>query len=185
MQTTGPIRLSQIQTLFGGVNPIYLSEYKRGGLYVLNGPAENSKISTTTNLRFSNFYGAKNALPVSAPTFQTNLFTYERGKGGNVPPFGGFEVLTPEFTTGNYNPIESTYVTSWSLYEVGETGAGILVIQKKNLDASWTSLPTYGELILERNTTYRVIFSWFFGRLDPGFVRIQNGRMTINHKYYQ
>ena len=34
LQATGPISFSQVQTEFGGVNPIYFSEYYKDGLYV-------------------------------------------------------------------------------------------------------------------------------------------------------
>lgn len=66
LQSSGTISLSQVQTEFGGSNPISLSEYLRGGSYVPNGPTANNNIPTTTSVvAMSNYYGATKALPVS------------------------------------------------------------------------------------------------------------------------
>ena len=100
---SGQIRLSDIQTEFGGANPIGLSEYYSGGSYVLSG----GSIPSTGQIRLSDFYGASAALPavgyfvggiwsgsgvqstttqkldISTETFGTELTrTYSGGKWG-------------------------------------------------------------------------------------------------------
>lgn len=52
---SGPLSLSQIQTEFGGTNPISMSEYYRGGPFVSN---NNTSVPTSGVIRISNFYGA-------------------------------------------------------------------------------------------------------------------------------
>jgi hypothetical protein len=48
-----PISLGQIQGEFGGANPIYLSEYYRGGAYTTN---NNTTVPTSGTIALSNFY---------------------------------------------------------------------------------------------------------------------------------
>jgi len=52
---SGPLSLSDIQTEFGGVNPIALSEYYRGGAYVTD---NNTGVPTSGEISIGDFYGA-------------------------------------------------------------------------------------------------------------------------------
>lgn len=54
LQTSGGIRLDQIQTEFGGSNPISLSEYYRGGSYV---HSSITAVPASGAISLSNFYG--------------------------------------------------------------------------------------------------------------------------------
>lgn len=54
LPTTGSLSLSQIQTEFGGFNPIGINEYYRGGFYV---PSSQITIPTSGTISISNFYG--------------------------------------------------------------------------------------------------------------------------------
>ena len=55
LQSSGLIRLSQIQTEFGGSDPISLTEYYRNGSYVTS---NNTSVPTTGAIDMTNFYGA-------------------------------------------------------------------------------------------------------------------------------
>ena len=56
LQTSGPISLSQIQTEFGGSDPISMTEYYRNGTYVTS---NNTSVPTTGAITLSSsFYGA-------------------------------------------------------------------------------------------------------------------------------
>ena len=83
--TASSISLSQIQTEFGGSNPIALSEYKRGGSYVSSGTAAGTygtAIPTTnSNLSMKNYYGTQNK-------FTTTITTGSRGIVG--PAYFGY-----------------------------------------------------------------------------------------------
>ena len=61
--TASSISLSQIQTEFGGSNPINLSEYKRGGSYVPSGTVAGTYgtqiPNTLSNLSMKNYYGTQ------------------------------------------------------------------------------------------------------------------------------
>ena len=74
LPVSGAISLSQIQTEFGGVNPISLSEYYRGG--GLTTP-NNTGVPTSGTLSLSNFYGAVRqfTFPISSNQTNANLRT--------------------------------------------------------------------------------------------------------------
>lgn len=56
LQNSGPITLADIQTEFGGSNPISLNEYYKGGAYVPS-TNTNSGIPTSGQISMSQFYG--------------------------------------------------------------------------------------------------------------------------------
>jgi hypothetical protein len=55
---SGPLSLTDIQAEFGGTNPISLSEYYKGGAYVLNTDYAPNVPSSGT-IKISDFYGAR------------------------------------------------------------------------------------------------------------------------------
>jgi len=57
LQSTGIISLNDIQNEFGGANPINLSEYYRGGIYVPD-ISQNNTIPSSGQISVSDFYGA-------------------------------------------------------------------------------------------------------------------------------
>jgi hypothetical protein len=58
IQSSGAIYLSNLQTEFGGANPIYMSEYYKGGTYV-NAQATNPNgIPTSGAIDLQDFYGS-------------------------------------------------------------------------------------------------------------------------------
>lgn len=75
--TASSISLSQIQSEFGGSNPISLSEYVRGGTYVPSGIATGTygtAIPTTnSNLSMKNYYGTQS---VFTTTMTVGSFSY-------------------------------------------------------------------------------------------------------------
>lgn len=102
LQTTGAISLSQIQTEFGGANPVSMSEYYRGGTYVESGATSTTSIPTSGSISMNDFYGGTN------PTGTT--FTMSEGSWGssNVGYYTGIAgSLTP--TTFNGITIRAMY----------------------------------------------------------------------------
>lgn len=65
LPASGTITLAQIQTEFGGTNPISLSEYYRGGPYVTT---NNTGVPTSGTIQLSNFYGAVKQFSVTNTT---------------------------------------------------------------------------------------------------------------------
>ena len=56
LQVSGPISLEDVQSEFGGSNPISIEEYYRGGVNVPDTPA-NSGIPTSGTISLEDFYG--------------------------------------------------------------------------------------------------------------------------------
>ena len=82
---SGPLSLSDIQAEFGGTNPISLSEYYKGGAYVLNTDYAPNVPSSGT-IKISDFYGARKTTATTL-TFNTagdNLFVVPSTVVGNL-----------------------------------------------------------------------------------------------------
>ena len=62
LPSSGAISLNDIQTEFGGSNPISLNEYYAGGSYVPAGTTgTNGAVPSSGQISFSNFYGTQKA----------------------------------------------------------------------------------------------------------------------------
>ena len=101
LQSSGAISLANIQTEFGGSNPISLSEYYAGGSYVPSGTSgTNGAVPTSGTISFNQFYGTS-AIPsgqVEYTTPGTYFFIVPAGVtsvcavvvgGGSGGPSGG------------------------------------------------------------------------------------------------
>ena len=61
LPTSGPLALTDIQTEFGGSNPISLNEYYAGGSYVPAGTSgTNGAVPSLGEISIANFYGTTN-----------------------------------------------------------------------------------------------------------------------------
>lgn len=66
LQSSGALSLSQIQTEFGGANPIGMSEYYAGGANVPGGTSGvNGAVPTSGTISMSKFYGTSDVPAVS------------------------------------------------------------------------------------------------------------------------
>lgn len=73
LKSTGIISLSEVQTEFGGANPISMSEYYRGGAYVPNNYV-NTTIPTSGAINYSTFYSSSSsALGINWTLLPTGL----------------------------------------------------------------------------------------------------------------
>ena len=57
MPASGPISFSQLQTEFGGTNPISINEYYTGGLYVPSKSGEFVNVPSSGIVSLNQFYG--------------------------------------------------------------------------------------------------------------------------------
>ena len=83
LPSSGTLSLGQIQTEFGGTNPIGMSEYYRGGAFVTS---NNTSVPTSGTISINNFYGAVKqfAFTISASyTSVQNLRTLAVAAGWN------------------------------------------------------------------------------------------------------
>lgn len=82
LPASGAISLNNIQTEFGGANPIGLNEYYKGGSYVNAGVS--ASIPTSGTISIGNFYGASARITVNL-TIASNAFNYDvyANRGGS------------------------------------------------------------------------------------------------------
>lgn len=74
LPTSGPLTLAQIQTEFGGSNPISLSEYYAGGANVPAGTSgTNGAVPSSGTISIANFYGTQKV----APTFTFSISAHQ------------------------------------------------------------------------------------------------------------
>jgi hypothetical protein len=104
LPTSGPISLTDIQTEFGGSNPVDLSDYYKGGAYVTDlDYAPN--VPRSGKISVSDFYGAaktvyfcftyvNNGSLILPATFRTPLIVTALGGGGGA---GGNDAGTPGY----------------------------------------------------------------------------------------
>lgn len=74
LPTSGALSLANIQTEFGGSNPISLSEYYAGGAYVLAGTSGTyGAVPSSGAIGIRNFYGTQAALDTQTVTVGTSI----------------------------------------------------------------------------------------------------------------
>lgn len=139
LQTTGAISLNDVQTEFGGGNPIGINEYYAGGASVPSGTSgTNGAVPTSGQISLSSFYGT--GITVSI----TDLTISDMGSGTQY----GYYFITPggkiQYSTqaGGINPIDhETWCasnTAGSLFDVRVTvTAGTL---SGNATSTWLSM---------------------------------------------
>lgn len=108
LPTSGPLTLADIQTEFGGSNPISLSEYYAGGSYVPAGTTgTNGAVPSSGTISISNFYGTSNVViqltsPVTVAYASGNLTAAVAGYA--IDPDG--YVYTAAAATATYSQFE-------------------------------------------------------------------------------
>lgn len=140
LQTSGAISLANIQTEFGGANPISINEYYRGGVYVANTTA-TANIPVSGGISFSNFYGASavtqsliwSSFETSENAPSTTAVLTIKNDGTITGPFGSptkWLNITPD-------------TTSAALYEIRWTASGGILTKSTSLvQNTWYALST-------------------------------------------
>jgi hypothetical protein len=89
--SSGPLKLSTIQTEFGGINPISLSEYYAGGANVPSGTSgTNGAVPPNGTIRISNFYGTSKFSISGGSTFVSGSDTRFGAGSKNVTTSSAF-----------------------------------------------------------------------------------------------
>jgi hypothetical protein len=140
LPSSGVLTLNDIQTEFGGTNPIDLSDYYRGGGLVPDSGL-NAAIPTSGVISVSDFYGAANVIPINyAQTFagtitngasinigtaRSTRWVMIQGIGGGVrASSGSIGGVTAAFITG----IQGTSGTCWMGWAKVPTGTTATVV---------------------------------------------------------
>lgn len=146
LQSTGAISLGNIQTEFGGANPISMSEYYSGGAYVPSGTSGiNGAVPSSGAIALSKFYGTTaesisivdqyvTATLVASGTAVAAYILKSSGDINSTVNTSTTDIgdwVTPKSAAGNYE-CKAT-VTSGSLTS-GTTGSWLALTS----DRSWT-----------------------------------------------
>ena len=94
LQTSGAISFSQMQTEFGGANPIAFNEYYKNGSYVpstIGGPAGSwgSYITPTTTYRWQVLWNGSTLLSLQLKWNGTTVYSTTTQSNANLTQFSG------------------------------------------------------------------------------------------------
>lgn len=112
LQTSGAISLEDLQTEFGGSNPIGIEEYYRGGGLVPDSTT-NAGVPTSGAISLEDFYGASSA-PASVSIDLTVGWD-----GTAIPEDTGFAASGFGFTGAPYGSVTSTNIDGDTLIRFG------------------------------------------------------------------
>lgn len=126
LPSSGPLTLAQIQTEFGGSNPISLSEYYAGGANVPAGTSgTNGAVPSSGTISIANFYGTQKV----APTFYFTISSHiDQANLRSLAVSAGW---------GQTAPVVATLTAGYYLYS-SNTSAPALTI-----DGSWPGGVTF------------------------------------------
>ena len=105
LPASGPLSLADIQTEFGGSNPISLSEYYAGGLYVPAGTTGTyGAVPSSGAISIRNFYGTSAATALAMTVTPSVIANIRLGAGS----------LTSDPATGNASGGAGGYTYAWT-----------------------------------------------------------------------
>jgi hypothetical protein len=137
--------LAQIQAEFGGANPIYLSEYYRGGAYVPN-TTPNLAIPTSGAIDLADFYGTTNTVSQSytltCGTFSTT--------GKFASTINGYRTAPFSPTIGAISPTTFNGYTILSLTD----GFGVVTARGIAFAGNLVGVPVFTSLVAGGVTVY-------------------------------
>ena len=146
LQTSGTITLAQIQTEFGGSNPIALNEYYRGGGLVPN-TAANANIPTSGQIALSNFYGGSKSVTTIYDTSQAT--STSRATATSRATTTGFNTTTVFNTTTTYVTSKNTTTIFQTFEEIYTTIKGDVELERISFyDTSRTTATSGSTAIL-------------------------------------
>ena len=125
IQSSGAVALSEVQSEFGGVNPVSLSEYYRSGTYV---PAGATGVPANGAISIGDFYGASNsyAFTIAANTRNANVRT--------LAIADGWDQSTPLSVTVNSGVwCYSDTTSTGGLVLAGSFAGGVTVVNSGNI----------------------------------------------------
>ncbi len=119
LPTTGALSLNDIQTEFGGTNPISLSEYYAGGGLVATGiSGTNGAVPSSGAISISNFYGTNAGILgqtfANLTNFSTNFTVSDVTSNINNTAWNGSIFLALSFSAPNWTIRSSSDGVNWN-----------------------------------------------------------------------
>lgn len=138
LPSSGPLSLSDIQTEFGGSNPISLSEYYAGGAYVPAGTTGTfGAVPSSGTISLRNFYGTTKYL--DSQTVTVGIFDLGGGYGTYYGYFAGVTGAISDGTSNMYSG-----ATIGRLFWYSLTSSLTFTVQQPNLTKAWTTMVVNG-----------------------------------------
>ena len=123
---SGAISLSQLQTEFGGTNPISLSEYYRNGAYTTS---NNTGVPISGTISLSQFYGATAADYVPAAIAWADFSSTTDDLSGSNAVSSSVQTLSGINQTITLN----LYTTNWSCTQSGGSASSTISVYVNNV----------------------------------------------------
>lgn len=141
LQTSGPIKFSELQTEFGGVNPISMSEYYAGGANVPSSTSGvNGAVPASGAIAMSKFYGTSDV--VFSP--DGGLSAGSPAALGDLSTYPGTALVT----------ISCNQAAVWTWTRSGSTEGGASIASGGTSTSITFTLPSSNSVF--RTTTYTV-----------------------------
>lgn len=177
LQTSGVISLTDVQTEFGGSNPVGLAEYYRGGTLVPSGttagtgssqttpltPAAPAQISTAGTIQLSQFYGTTAFNPV-APSGSLVANSSVATGGSPSKSVTGQTTWGPDGTTHTFTNNGAGGITilhaNWytpTTTDIGHTYYALTDIQAESEEQNGSDVPVSGSNVSGLRTTWGLI----------------------------
>lgn len=125
LPSSGVLTLNDIQTEFGGTNPIDLSEYYRGGGLVPN-TALNAAIPTSGVISVSDFYGSANLLALNFATHGTGTngasVSIGTARSTRMVHLSGYATNGIAVSSGTIGGVTATVINTGGLSSNGQLG---------------------------------------------------------------
>lgn len=115
LPSSGPISLADIQTEFGGSNPISLSEYYAGGAYVQAGATGTyGAVPSSGAISLRDFYGTSKTITRTVTVgIKSDPIVYLQGYGASTAPLGAYGSISDQaFGLTSATVVEITIVNS-------------------------------------------------------------------------
>lgn len=182
---SGPLALTDIQTEFGGANPIGMNEYYAGGGLVPAGTSGTyGAVPSSGALSIQNFYGTSNFVPIyieevfSTFLYLTNDTTQTIVNGINLSANGGLMWFKPRNDASNghswvdsargNNAIYSNSAVGQDALRIGGGGAGSIALNTNGFSFNGSIFDNQGNI---NNGVGNAMVSWTF-RKQPKFFDI-------------
>jgi hypothetical protein len=167
LPTSGPLTLADIQTEFGGTNPISLSEYYAGGGLVPSGASGTfGAVPSSGAISIQNFYGTANS-ETQVVTVGTTFF--------GDPFGGGFTVVrgfSDRFPVGSISDGTFGFVSNATINELAWFDFGTLYFRLVGTHANsgWTKLTLGGVDYFRSSASFSQptgFTEWIWASSDP------------------
>jgi hypothetical protein len=145
IQASGAVSISQVQTEFGGVNPISLSEYYRNGAYI---PSGATSVPTSGAIGISDFYGTSNSygFSIAANTLNADVRA--------LAITDGWDASTPLLVTVNAGVwCYSNTTSTGGMVLAGSFPGGVTIVNSGNIIGMGGGANTAGGPALQITTS--------------------------------